>query len=67
METKLARSGRCLAIEPVDTWANTILFELAEALGYSVNYTTQSITADPDDILDKATELIWRYRDATDS
>jgi hypothetical protein len=67
METKLARSGRCLVIEPVDTWANTILFELAEALGYQVNYATQSITADPDEILDEATELIWRYRDAAES
>lgn len=66
METKLARTGRSLANEPPETWANTLLFELAEALGYEVDYPTQTVEADPDEVLDRATDMIWRYRDLQD-
>lgn len=46
---------------PVETWPNAILFRLAEALGYEA--VDGVITANVDEVLDKAVDTIWRYKD----
>lgn len=57
---------------PENTWGNTILFRLAEVLGYPAQPTgdvtspVRHIIADPDDVLEEALETIWKYRDLND-
>lgn len=57
-----------LAKTPERLHGNTILFKLAEALGYEKTprfeekFVTNVIHAEPDRVLDEALEIIWRYR-----
>lgn len=50
-------------------WGNAILFRLAEALGKTPKLEGDVANPDviyevvPDDILDEALEVIWRYRE----
>ena len=50
-----------LANTPPETWVNTIMYRLAEVLGYEPKDGV--IQADIDVILDEAVDAIWRYRD----
>lgn len=50
-----------LANTPPETWVNTIMYRLAEALGHEA--TDGVIRADLDEILEEAVETIWRYKD----
>lgn len=47
---------------PVETWGNTILYRLAEALEYPKD-AAGGYTVDPDEILDDALEILWMYRE----
>ena len=57
-----------LADTPEETWANTILYRLATALGEEPMPGTNVIVADADAILDaairkiEATTLLWEFR-----
>ena len=47
---------------PVETWGNTILYRLAEALEYPKD-AARGYTANPDEILDDALGIIRMYRE----
>lgn len=47
---------------PVETWGNTILYRLAEALEYPRD-AAGGYTANPDEILDDALGIIRMYRE----
>ena len=57
-----------LAETPPETWGNTILYRLAQALGHAPEEANFApIEADPDELLEEALEIIWRYQDMADS
>lgn len=58
---------RKLADTPPETWGNTILHRLAFAIGEYPVDGNGTITADPDEVLENALEIIWRYQDMADS
>lgn len=59
-----------LAETPEEFWSNTILFTLANALGYESTRVPvadapggmRMIDADPDEVLQRAVEAIWRLQ-----
>lgn len=52
---------------------NHILYQLAKQLGYAplnagdVEAVRNTIVADPDEVLERALDIIWRYQDMADS
>ena len=57
-----------LASTPPETWGNTILYRLAQALGHApAEPNFAPIAVDPDELLEEALEIIWRYQDMADS
>lgn len=51
---------------PPETWGNTILWKLADALGRERD-AHGGFTVDADELLEEALEIIWRYQDMADS
>mgnify|MGYP001295989770 CR=1 FL=1 len=53
---------------PGETWGNTVLSRLAPSLGYGYTYSgdiknpDRCIVADPDEVLEKALEIIREWR-----
>jgi hypothetical protein len=67
MEETMAEELRLAGTLP-ETWANTILFRLAEVLDYPTGAVygdprdpRRIFEVDPDKVLDEACETIWRY------
>lgn len=62
-------SNHKLQDTPEITWGNTILYRLAKALdkSYHVEGDVESpkaiFTINPDDLLEEALEIIWRYKE----
>lgn len=53
---------------PEETWGNTVLFRLAQALGYGFTYSgdvsnpDRSIVVDPDEVLESTLKIIRDWR-----
>ena len=61
--------NKTLIETPQETWGNTILFKLAEALGRDyllsgdITDPKKVYAADPDELLQEALDVIWMYKE----